>query len=220
MNYNEYIDHTLLKANATHAEILQLCLEAKTHSFASVCINPYWVPTCREALKESEVKVCTVIGFPLGASSTLSKANETRVALEQGADEFDMVINIGALKDKRDDIVLKDIQAVVEAAQGRTVKVIIETCLLSEEEKIRACELCVEAKAHFVKTSTGFSTAGATFEDVALMKKAVNGHCKVKAAGGVRSMEDMQKMIEAGADRIGTSSGVKLVQGLNANSTY
>lgn len=220
MNYNEYIDHTLLKANATQAEILQLCLEAKTHAFASVCINPYWVPTCREALKESDVKVCTVIGFPLGASSTLSKANETRVAFEQGADEFDMVINIGALKDKQDDIVLKDIKAVVEAAQGRTVKVIIETCLLSEEEKIRACELCVEAKAHFVKTSTGFSTAGATFEDVALMKRVVNGHCKVKAAGGVRSMEDLQKMIEAGADRIGTSSGVKLVQGLNANSSY
>ena len=164
--------------------------------------------------------VCTVIGFPLGASSTLSKANETRIAYEQGADEFDMVINIGALKDNQDDIVRKDIQAVVEAAQGRTVKVILENCLLSEEEKIRACELCVEAKAHFVKTSTGFSLAGATFEDVALMKKVVNGQCKVKAAGGVRSMEDMQKMIESGADRIGTSSGVKLVQGLNANSTY
>ena len=220
MNYNEYIDHTLLKANATQAEIQQLCLEAKTHDFASVCVNPYWVPTCREALNCSTVKVCTVIGFPLGASSTLSKANETRIALEQGANEFDMVINIGALKDKQDDVVRKDIQAVVEAAQGNTVKVIIETCLLSEEEKIRACELCVEAKAHFVKTSTGFSTAGATFEDVALMKRTVNGHCKVKAAGGVRSMEDMQKMIEAGADRIGTSSGVKLVQGLNANSSY
>ena len=220
MNYNEYIDHTLLKANATQAEIQQLCLEAKTHNFASVCVNPYWVPTCREALNGSTVKVCTVIGFPLGASSTLSKANETRIALEQGANEFDMVINIGALKDKQDDVVRKDIQAVVEAAQGNTVKVIIETCLLSEEEKIRACELCVEAKAHFVKTSTGFSTAGATFENVALMKRTVNGHCKVKAAGGVRSMEDMQKMIEAGADRIGTSSGVKLVQGLNANSSY
>jgi deoxyribose-phosphate aldolase len=220
MKYNEYIDHTLLKANATQSEIQQLCLEAKTHAFASVCVNPYWVAKCREALNDSNVKVCTVIGFPLGASSTLSKASETRIALEQGADEFDMVINIGALKDKQDDVVLKDIRAVVEAAQGKTVKVIIETCLLSEEEKIRACELCVEAKAHFVKTSTGFSTAGATFEDVALMKKTVKGQCKVKAAGGVRSMEDMQKMIEAGADRIGTSSGVKLVQGLNANSSY
>lgn len=220
MKYNKFIDHTLLKANATQAEILQLCLEAKTYAFASVCVNPYWVVQCREALMGTDVKVCTVIGFPLGASASLSKANETRVALEQGADEFDMVINIGALKDKQDEVVLKDIQGVVAAAQGKTVKVIIETCLLSEEEKIRACELCVKAKAHFVKTSTGFSTAGATFEDVALMKKTVNGHCKVKAAGGVRSMEDMQKMIEAGADRIGTSSGVKLIQGLHANSTY
>lgn len=220
MSYNTFIDHTLLKANATQAEILQLCLEAKTFKFASVCVNPYWVSQCREALLGTDVKVCTVIGFPLGASASLSKANETRVALEQGADEFDMVINIGALKDKQNDVVLKDIQGVVEAANGKTVKVIIEACLLDEEEKIRACELCVEAKAHFVKTSTGFSTSGATFEDVALMKKTVNGHCKVKAAGGVRSLEDMQKMIEAGADRIGTSSGVKLIQGLNANSTY
>ena len=220
MSYNTFIDHTLLKANATQAEILQLCLEAKTYAFASVCVNPYWVSQCREALKGSDVKVCTVIGFPLGASASLSKANETRVALEQGADEFDMVINIGALKDKQDDVVLRDIQGVVEAANGKTVKVIIEACLLNEEEKIRACELCVEAKAHFVKTSTGFSTSGATFEDVALMKKTVNGQCKVKAAGGVRSLEDMQKMIEAGADRIGTSSGVKLIQGMNANSTY
>ena len=128
MNYNEYIDHTLLKANATQAEILQLCLEAKTYAFASVCVNPFWVPICREALKDSSVMVCTVIGFPLGASSTLSKANETRIAYEQGADEFDMVINIGALKDNQDDIVRKDIQAVVEAAQGRTVKVILENC--------------------------------------------------------------------------------------------
>ena len=220
MSYNTFIDHTLLKANATQAEILQLCLEAKTFKFASVCVNPYWVSQCREALLGTDVKVCTVIGFPLGASASLSKVNETRVALEQGADEFDMVINIGALKDKQNDVVLKDIQGVVEAANGKTVKVIIEACLLDEEEKIRACELCVEAKAHFVKTSTGFSTSGATFEDVALMKKTVNGHCKVKAAGGVRSLEDMQKMIEAGADRIGTSSGVKLIQGLNANSTY
>lgn len=220
MSYNTFIDHTLLKANATQAEILQLCLEAKTFKFASVCVNPYWVSQCREALLGTDVKVCTVIGFPLGASASLSKMNETRVALEQGADEFDMVINIGALKDKQNDVVLKDIQGVVEAANGKTVKVIIEACLLDEEEKIRACELCVEAKAHFVKTSTGFSTSGATFEDVALMKKTVNGHCKVKAAGGVRSLEDMQKMIEAGADRIGTSSGVKLIQGLNANSTY
>lgn len=220
MTYNQYIDHTLLKANATQEELLKLCDEAKVYSFASVCINPFWVPLCKEALKDSEVKVCTVIGFPLGATSTESKAFETSFALSQGAEEFDMVINIGALKDRQDEVVLNDIKAVVQAAQGKVVKVIIETCLLTEEEKIRACELCVIAKAHFVKTSTGFSTAGATFEDVKLMKDTVKGHCKVKAAGGVKSSEDLRKMIEAGADRIGTSSGVKLIQGLESNSSY
>jgi len=220
MKYNKYIDHTLLKANATQEELLKLCDEAKVYSFASVCINPFWVPLCNEALKDSDVKVCTVIGFPLGATSTESKAFETSIALSQGAEEFDMVINIGALKDKQDEVVLNDIKAVVYAAQGKTVKVIIETCLLTEEEKVRACELCVLAKAHFVKTSTGFSTAGATFEDVRLMKETVKGHCLVKAAGGVKSSDDLRKMIEAGADRIGTSSGVKLIQGLEANSTY
>jgi len=220
MNYSKFIDHTLLKANATQEELLKLCDEAVVFSFASVCVNPFWVPLCKEALKDSSVKVCTVIGFPLGATSTESKTLETQVALAQGAQEFDMVINIGALKDKQDEVVLNDIKAVVKAAHGNVVKVIIETCLLTEEEKIRACELCVLAKAHFVKTSTGFSTAGATIEDVQLMKKAIKGHCKIKAAGGVKSSEDLQKMIEAGADRIGTSSGVKLIQGLAANSSY
>jgi len=220
MNYSKFIDHTLLKANATQEELLKLCDEAVVFSFASVCVNPFWVPLCKEALKDSSVKVCTVIGFPLGATSTESKALETQVALAQGAQEFDMVINIGALKDKQDEVVLNDIKAVVKAAHGNVVKVIIETCLLTEEEKIRACELCVLAKAHFVKTSTGFSTAGATIEDVQLMKKAIKGHCKIKAAGGVKSSDDLQKMIEARADRIGTSSGVKLIQGLAANSSY
>lgn len=220
MTYNKFIDHTLLKANATQEELLKLCDEAVVFSFASVCVNPFWVPLCKEALKDSDVKVCTVIGFPLGATSSESKALETQIALAQGAQEFDMVINIGALKDKQDEVVLNDIKAVVKAAQGNVVKVIIETCLLTEEEKIRACELCVLAKAHFVKTSTGFSTAGATIEDVQLMKKVINGHCKIKAAGGVKSSDDLQKMIEAGADRIGTSSGVKLIQGLAANSSY
>jgi deoxyribose-phosphate aldolase len=220
MNYSKFIDHTLLKANATQEELLKLCDEAVVFSFASVCVNPFWVPLCKEALKDSNVKVCTVIGFPLGASSTESKAFETQVALAQGAQEFDMVINIGALKDKQNEVVLNDIKAVIKAAQGNIVKVIIETCLLTEEEKIRACELCVLAKAHFVKTSTGFSTSGATIEDVQLMKKAIKGHCKIKAAGGVKSSDDLQKMIEAGADRIGTSSGVKLIQGLAANSSY
>jgi deoxyribose-phosphate aldolase len=220
MNYSKFIDHTLLKANATQEELLKLCDEAVVFSFASVCVNPFWVPLCKEALKDSNVKVCTVIGFPLGATSTESKALETQISLSQGAQEFDMVINIGALKDKQDEVVLNDIKAVVKAAQGNIVKVIIETCLLTEEEKIRACELCVLAKAHFVKTSTGFSTAGATIEDVQLMKKAIKGHCKIKAAGGVKSTDDLRKMIEAGADRIGTSSGVKLIQGLVANSSY
>jgi deoxyribose-phosphate aldolase len=220
MTYNKYIDHTLLKASATQEELLKLCDEAVVFSFASVCVNPFWVPLCKEALKDSDVKVCTVIGFPLGATSTESKALETQVALAQGAQEFDMVINIGALKDKQDEVVLNDIKAVVKAAQGNVVKVIIETCLLTEEEKVRACELCILAKAHFVKTSTGFSTAGATIEDVQLMKKVIKGHCKIKAAGGVKSSDDLRKMIEAGADRIGTSSGVKLIQGLAANSSY
>lgn len=220
MKLNKTIDHTLLKQDATRSQILNLCEEAKQFDFASVCVNPTWINTCKEALQGSDVMVCTVIGFPLGASLTQAKAAETRFAYEAGADEFDMVINIGALKDHNDTLVIKDIEAVVEAAQGKTVKVIIETCLLTEEEKIRACECVVKAKAHFVKTSTGFSTSGATLEDVILMKNAVKGQAKVKAAGGVRSPEDLVKFVDAGADRIGTSSGVKLLQGLNTNSSY
>ncbi len=220
MKLNKTIDHTLLKQDATRSQILNLCEEAKQFDFASVCVNPTWINTCKEALQGSDVMVCTVIGFPLGASLTQAKAAETRFAYEAGADEFDMVINIGALKDHNDTLVIKDIEAVVEAAQGKTVKVIIETCLLTEEEKIRACECVVKAKAHFVKTSTGFSTSGATLEDVILMKNAVKGQAKVKAAGGVRSPEDLVKFVDAGADRIGTTSGVKLLQGLNSNSSY
>ncbi len=220
MKLNKTIDHTLLKQDSTRDQILKLCEEAKTFDFASVCVNPGWISTCKEALNGSDVMVCTVIGFPLGATLTQAKAAETRLAYEAGADEFDMVINIGALKDHNDALVVKDIEAVVEAAQGKTIKVIIETCLLSEEEKIRACECVVKAKAHFVKTSTGFSTSGATLEDVILLKKSVNGKAKVKAAGGVRSSEDLVKFVEAGADRIGTSSGVKLLQGLDANISY
>lgn len=220
MKLNKTIDHTLLKQDSTRDQILKLCEEAKTFDFASVCVNPGWINTCKEALNGSDVMVCTVIGFPLGATLTQAKATETRLAYEAGADEFDMVINIGALKDHNDALVVKDIEAVVEAAQGKTVKVIIETCLLNEEEKIRACECVVKAKAHFVKTSTGFSTSGATLEDVVLLKKSVNGKAKVKAAGGVRSSEDLVKFVEAGADRIGTSSGVKLLQGLDTNNSY
>ncbi len=220
MKLNQYIDHTLLKADATKDQLVKLCAEAKEYEFASVCVNPSWVSICKEELAGSSVKVCTVIGFPLGATSTKAKAAETNFALEDGAGEFDMVINIGALKEHRDEYVLEDVKAVVAAAQGKVVKVIIETCLLTEEEKIRACKLCVDAGAQFVKTSTGFSTAGATFADVKLMKDSVQDKALVKAAGGVRSYDDLQKMIEAGADRIGTSSGVSLVQGQKAEGSY
>lgn len=217
---NKLIDHTLLKADSTLSQIKKLCEEARTCDFASVCVNPTWVKLCAEELKDSDVKVCTVIGFPLGASTSASKAFETKDALANGAEEFDMVINIGALKDQNYELVEQDIRSVVEAAQGHCVKVILETCLLSKEEIIKACECCVNAKATFVKTSTGFSTAGATIENVKLMKESVHCACKVKAAGGVRSYEDLQKMVEAGADRIGTSAGVKLLQKENVNSSY
>lgn len=211
MELNRYIDHTLLKADAGKDQILRLCNEAKDHHFASVCVNSYWVPTCREALSGSDVKVCTVVGFPLGAMSSAAKAFETKQAVADGAREIDMVINIGELKAGNDEAVEADIRAVVEAAQGCCVKVILETCLLSEAQIIRACELCMRAKATFVKTSTGFSTAGATVAHVRLMKECVKGVCKVKAAGGVRSHDDMLAMIEAGADRIGTSAGIALL---------
>lgn len=220
MSLNQYIDHTLLKQNSTLAQIEKLCEEARTYRFASVCVNPTWVKTCAGRLKGSDVKVCTVIGFPLGATSTQAKAFETSVALQDGADEFDMVVNIGALIDRDLALVENDIRAVVEAAQGKTVKVIIEACLLSDEEKVLACKASVAAGAHFVKTSTGFSTSGATVHDVALMKASVEGKALVKAAGGVRSLEDMQAMIDAGADRIGTSSGVQLVAGEKIKSGY
>ena len=217
---NKFIDHTLLKADASKDQILKLCQEAKQFDFASVCVNPAWIETCVDELKGTKVMVCTVIGFPLGASTTSVKAFETKDAINKGASEIDMVLNISQLKDKNDEYVYNDIKAVVEAANGKCVKVIFETCLLSEEEIIRACHLCVKAKATFVKTSTGFSTRGAIIEDVLIMKKAVNGACKVKAAGGVRTFEDMELMIKAGADRIGTSAGVKLMQREKTNSSY
>ncbi len=211
MELNRYIDHTLLKADATKDRICQLCEEAKEHHFASVCVNSYWVSTCRDLLSGSDVKVCTVVGFPLGAMSSEAKAFECQQAIADGAQEIDMVINIGELKAGHYEAVEADIKAVVEAAQGKCVKVILETCLLSKAEIIKACELCMSAKASFVKTSTGFSTSGATIENVRLMKDCVKGVCKVKAAGGVRSYEDLMAMVEAGADRIGTSAGVQLL---------
>lgn len=210
MNYNKMIDHTVLKADTPLETVKRICDEAMEYGFASVCINPCHVAYCADYLKDSDVNVCTVIGFPLGANTSAVKAFETKDAIANGADEIDMVMNIGALKDKNYDLVRNDVKAVVEAA-NYNVKVILETCLLTEDEIKKACELCVEAKADYVKTSTGFSTRGATIEDVQIMKAAVQGKAKVKAAGGVRTHEDMVKIVEAGADRIGTSAGCSLV---------
>lgn len=216
------IDHTLLKADAKKEAILQLAAEAKQYSFASVCVNPVWVETVAAALKDApSVKVCTVIGFPLGASSPEVKAFEAEHAIAGGADEVDMVINVGALKDGDDELVVRDIVGVVKAAKGKAiVKVILETCLLTKEEIVRACKLSVSAGADFVKTSTGFSTGGATVEDVALMAKTVGPGVGVKASGGVRSVEDALAMIEAGATRLGASSGVAIANGLKSNADY
>ena len=212
MNYNKMIDHTVLKADTPLETVKRICDEAMEYGFASVCINPCHVAYCADYLKDSDVNVCTVIGFPLGANTSAVKAFETKDAISNGADEIDMVMNIGALKDKNYDLVRDDVKAVVEAANGTLVKVILETCLLTEDEIKKACELCVEAKADYVKTSTGFSTRGATIEDVQIMKAVVQGKAKVKAAGGVRTHEDMVKIVEAGADRIGTSAGCSLVE--------
>lgn len=212
MNYNKMIDHTVLKADTPLETVKRICDEAMEYGFASVCINPCHVAYCADYLKDSDVNVCTVIGFPLGANTSAVKAFETKDAIANGADEIDMVMNIGALKDKNYDLVRDDVKAVVEAANGTLVKVILETCLLTEDEIKKACELCVEAKADYVKTSTGFSIRGATIEDVRIMKEAVHGKAKVKAAGGVRTPEDMVKIVAAGADRIGTSAGCSLVK--------
>ncbi|MBG9737350.1 deoxyribose-phosphate aldolase [Paenibacillus alvei] len=221
MSIARMIDHTMLKADAVQADIAKLVEEAKQYQFASVCVNPTWVSYCAEQLAGTEVKVCTVIGFPLGASTSAVKALETQDAIANGATEVDMVINIGELKAGNDEFVQKDIEAVVKAASGKAlVKVIIETCLLTDEQKVRACELAVKAGADFVKTSTGFSTGGATREDVTLMRKTVGQQTGVKASGGVRSLEDVNSMIEAGATRIGASSGVSIMKGLTSTSSY
>lgn len=206
------IDHTLLKPEATKEEIIQLCQEAKEYRFHSVCVHPVWVKTCSQLLKDSEVKVCTVIGFPLGANKPEVKAFETGQAILDGAREVDMVLNIGALKSGDDKLVLEDIAAVVEAARGQAlVKVILETSLLNEGEKVKACQLAKQAGAHFVKTSTGFSTGGASIEDVALMRDTVGHSLGVKASGGIRDRQFCLQLLEAGATRIGTSSGVAIV---------
>lgn len=220
MKLNAYIDHTLLKQDATQKQIETLCKQAMEYEFASVCINPWYVPYCKQLLKNSAVKVCTVIGFPLGSNTTETKAFETENAILNGADEIDMVINVSALKNGQDDYVLKDIQAVVLAAKGRLVKVILETCLLTDEEIVKACHLAMQAKAQYVKTSTGFSTKGATVEHVKLMANTVCPTLKVKASGGVRSYEEAVLMVKAGASRIGTSNGVAIVTHQLAKEDY
>lgn len=219
-NLSRYIDHTLLKADATENEVIKLCNEAKEYDFFSVCINPGFVEIAAKELSESNVAVCTVIGFPLGASTPETKAFETRDAIQKGAAEVDMVINISKLKDKKDEEVLKDIKAVVDAADKKAlIKVIIETCLLTDEEKERACKLAKDAGADFVKTSTGFSTGGATKEDIALMRKTIGTEMGVKASGGVRTYEDAVTMIESGATRIGASASIAIVTASKAQSS-
>lgn len=211
MKLSKYIDHTLLKANATKEQIIKLCSEAKEYDFRTVCVNPSYIELCKEELKGTDVEVCTVIGFPLGMMTSTAKAFEAKDAIEHGANEVDMVLNIGRLKDKDYAYVINEIKMVKKACGEHVLKVIIETCLLTDEEKVAACVCILNAGADFVKTSTGFSTAGATFHDVEILKKAVGNKCFVKAAGGVKTHEDFLKMIELGADRIGTSSGVKLL---------
>ncbi len=208
------IDHTLLRADATRDEILKLCEEARAFGFASVCVNSYWVPVVSSALAGSGVKTCTVVGFPLGASSTEAKVAEARAALWAGAQEIDMVQNVGALRSGDSETVRSDIQAVVEAthAAGGIVKVILETALLDHGQKIEACHLAQEAGADFVKTSTGFGPAGATVQDVQLMRSVVGPQMGVKASGGIRTREDLDRMVAAGATRIGASASVKIIQ--------
>ena len=208
----KYFDHTILKAEATEAQVAKLCEEALANDFASVCVNQYYTKLVAEKLKGSDVKVCTVVGFPLGMSDVRVKAFETKTAIEDGAEEIDMVINVGALKDKKYDYVLNEIRILKETCGKEIVlKVIIETCLLTDEEKIKACELAKEAGADFVKTSTGFSTGGAKAEDVALMRKTVGEDMGVKASGGIHTAKEAQAMIDAGANRLGTSATLAII---------
>ena len=220
MKLNKYIDHTLLKADATQESIKELCRQAKEYDFMSVCINSSNIELAKEELKGTDVKICTVIGFPLGATTTESKVFETTDAIEKGTDEVDMVLNIGALKSKNFDIVLRDISEVAKAAhnKGKILKVILETCLLEKDEIIKACQLSKEAGADFVKTSTGFSTGGAKEEDVALMRKTVGDLMGVKGSGGIRTLEKARLMIENGATRLGVSAGVQIMEELESEN--
>jgi deoxyribose-phosphate aldolase len=211
MKMNKLIDHTLLKPDASPEQIVKLCEEAKEFDFMSVCVNPAYVPLAAECLKGSDVKVCTVIGFPLGMNLTKTKVEEAELCIQQGAEEIDMVINVGMLKAGHDDYVEEEIRQLKAVAGSKVLKVIIETCLLTDEEKVRACKASKRAGADFVKTSTGFSTGGAAVHDVALMRKTVGPDMGVKASGGVRTHEDLIAMVEAGASRIGTSNGTKIL---------
>ena len=211
MSYNKLIDHTLLKQDATPEQIIKLCEEAKQFDFMSVCVNPAYVPLAAQCLEGSDVKVCTVIGFPLGMNLTKTKIEEAALAIKEGADEIDMVINVGMLKAGHDQYVEEEIRELKAVAGSKVLKVIIETCLLTDDEKVRACIAAKNAGADFVKTSTGFSTGGATAHDVALMRKTVGPDMGVKASGGVRTHEDLVAMVEAGANRIGTSNGTKII---------
>nr|WP_072513964.1 deoxyribose-phosphate aldolase [Ndongobacter massiliensis] len=213
MELNRMIDHTLLKPEATEEQVRKLCEEARAHHFFSCCVNGRFVPLVHSLLKDSDVATCCVIGFPLGASSTAAKVAEAQQAIADGADEIDMVLSVGALKEGNDEAVRGEIAQIKDVVGTRVLKVILETCLLTQEEKQRACRLAVEAGADFVKTSTGFSTGGATVEDVRLMKETVGDACQVKASGGVRTRADALAMIEAGASRIGASSGIAIVSG-------
>lgn len=215
-----YIDHTLLKPDATRAQLEQLCAEAAEHQFSTVCVNGSRVELAYSLLEDSDVQVCTVVGFPLGAMDADAKRYETEVAVDLGASEIDMVMNVGRFKDGEHDYIVREIRDVVEAADDRVVKVILETCLLTNDEIAQACKLVTQAQAHFVKTSTGFGKAGATLEHVRLMRETVGQFAGVKAAGGVRNADDVRAMIEAGATRIGTSNGVAIVSGESANGSY
>lgn len=220
MNIAKMIDHTILKPDVTDADVIKVCEEAKTHGFYSVCVNPYFVPLVTKSLAGTDVKVTSVIGFPLGANTTVIKAAEAKQSVMDGANEIDMVLNISALKDKKYDYVRSDIKAVVDAIAGKAIlKVILETCLLTKDEIVKASELSKEAGAQFVKTSTGFSTGGATVEDVKLMKDTVGDALEVKASGGVRDYETAKKVIDAGATRIGASSSVDIVNKSESKST-
>lgn len=205
-------DHTILKADATRKDVKRVCDEAMAYSFCSVCVNSYYVPYVANLLHGSDVKICSVVGFPLGAMSTRAKALEAKIAVMDGADEIDMVINIGALKDRDYSVVLEDIKAVKEACEDKTLKVIIETCLLNDVEKVKACELAKEAGADFVKTSTGFSTGGAKVEDVKLMRATVGPDMGVKASGGIHDNEFAKELVDAGVNRLGTSATIQIVE--------